>query len=233
MEQRLLKAEHLAAIGEAASMVAHDLRNPLQGITGAADVLRGESLTAHEKSEMLRVIVSSVEYAEATVRDLLDYSREIHLRRVEVTPKAISQSALHAIKVPSNIKVHDTSQEQPAISVDPDRMKRVFINLIENAIDAMPRGGTFTIDTKESNGHMEISVSDTGTGIPENIMETLWKPMQTTKAKGMGLGLPIVKRIVEAHGGEISVKTRPGEGTTFMIRLPIKDANIAQIAQTT
>jgi PAS domain S-box-containing protein len=232
MEQRLLKAEHLAAIGETASMVAHDLRNPLQGITGAAYVLRGESLTVDEKNEMLRVIESSVEYAEATVRDLLDYSREIHLERVEVPPKAISQSALQAVKVPGNVKVHDMSREQPTISVDPDRMKRVFINLIENAIDAMPRGGTLTIYTKESNGYVEITVADTGTGIPEKIMENLWKPLQTTKARGMGLGLPIVKRIVDAHSGEISVEAKSGEGTTFTIRLPIKVPNIAQIPQT-
>jgi PAS domain S-box-containing protein len=232
MEQRLLKAEHLAAIGETASMVAHDLRNPLQGITGAAYVLRGESLTVDEKNEMLRIIKSSVEYAESTVRDLLDYSGEIHLQRVEVPPKSMSQSALQTVKVPGNVQVLDMSREEPAISVDPDRMKRVFINLIENAIDAMPGGGTITIETKESNGHLEITVSDTGTGIPEKIMKNLWKPMQTTKAKGMGLGLPIVKRIVEAHDGEISVEAKSGEGTTFTIRLPIKDANLAQIAQT-
>jgi PAS domain S-box-containing protein len=228
MEQRLLKAEHLAAIGETASMVAHDLRNPLQGITGAASVLRGEALTVDEKNRMLRVIGSSVEYAQATVRDLLDYSREIYLQLVEVSPRSMSQSALQAVRVPGNVEVLDMSQEQPAISVDPDRMKRVFINLIENAIDAMPTGGTITITTKESDGHLEITISDTGTGIPEKIMENLWKPMQTTKAKGLGLGLSIVKRIVEAHGGQISAKAKSGEGTTFTIRLPIKDANIAQ-----
>jgi PAS domain S-box-containing protein len=226
--KKLRETERLAAIGETASMVAHDLRNPLQGITGATYVLRGESLTVDEKNEMLQLIQSSVEYAEATVRDLLDYSREIHLEQVEVSPKSMSQSALQAVKVPGNVQVQDMSQEQPAISVDPDRMKRVFINLIGNAIDAMPTGGTLTITTKQSNGHLEITISDTGTGIPEKIMKNLWKPMQTTKTKGMGLGLPIVKRIVDAHGGQISVEAKPGEGTTFTIRLPINDANTAQ-----
>jgi PAS domain S-box-containing protein len=227
LEERLIRSEHLAAIGETASMVAHDLRNPLQGITGAAYVLRGDSLTVDEKNRMLHVIERSVEYAEATVRDLMDYSREIQLERAEVSPKSISQSALQAVRVPGNVKVQDMSKEQPKISVDPDMMKRFFINLVENAIDAMPKGGTITIDTQESNGYMEITISDTGTGMPEKVMENLWKPLQTTKAKGMGLGLPIVKRIVDAHGGEIAVKTRSGEGTTFTIRLPIKIASKA------
>ena len=222
MEERLLKAERMATIGETAAMVAHDLRNPLQGITSAVYVLKNNSLTADQENEMFQIIGSSVEYAEAIVRDLMDYSREIHLARAESQPREIIQSALEAVKVPSNVEVRDLSQEQPAISVDPDRMKRVFINLIENAVDATPQGGTLTIQTTELNGHMEIKVSDTGTGMPKKIMENLWIPMQTTKSKGMGLGLPIVKRIIDAHGGEITVNSRQGEGTTFIIRLPIK-----------
>lgn len=230
MEQRLLKAEHLAAIGETASMVAHDLRNPLQGITGATYLLRKESLTADERNEMLQLIDSSVEHAETTVRDLLDYSRKLNLACVETSPKDIIRNALHVAKVPDNIKVQDLSQTQPAIYVDPDRMKRVFINLIENAIDAMPGGGTLTISTSESNGHLGIAVSDTGTGISKEIMDNLWKPLQTTKAKGMGLGLPIVKRIVDAHGGDVSVETKFREGTTFTIRLPMKVQIVEQPA---
>ena len=222
MEQRLLRAEHLAAIGETASMVAHDLRNPLQGIITAAHVLKDERLMADEKKAMIQLIEGSVEYAEATVRDLLDYSRELHLACVEASPRDLVQSALHAVIVPDNVKVQDFSQKEPAVYVDPDRIKRVFINLAENAFEAMPAGGAFIIRTKESDGHLQFSVSDTGRGMPDEIMENLWKPLQTTKAKGMGLGLPIVKRIITAHRGDISIETKPGEGTTFTIRLPIK-----------
>jgi PAS domain S-box-containing protein len=224
--KKLREAERMAAIGEMAAMVAHDLRNPLQGIIGAADILKDKSLTVDEKNEMLQLIESSVEYAEATVRDLMDYSREIYLEHVEVPPKAIIQSALRAVKVPGNVKVQDMSQEQPRISVDPDRMKRVFINLIENAIDAMLGGGTLTIASKQAGNCLEVTISDTGTGISHEIMENLWKPLQTTKAKGMGLGLPIVKRIVDAHGGSISVATKIGKGTTISILLPFKTTGV-------
>ena len=115
--------------------------------------------------------------------------------------------------------------------VDLDRMKRAFVNLIENAVDAMPDGGTVTISTKESNGFLEIAFADTGPGLPKEIMENLWKPLQTTKAKGMGLGLPIVKRIVDAHGGDVSVNSRTGEGTTFTIRLALKQKQVEALGQ--
>jgi len=118
--------------------------------------------------------------------------------------------------------VHDLSEDQPTLRVDPDRMKRVFINLIENAIDAMPQGGTLTVSSRKFDGNVEIALTDSGSGISEKVMGNLWKPFQTTKAKGLGLGLAICKHIVDAHGGTIYVKSKAGEDTTVTIRLPIK-----------
>ena len=229
MEMRLLKAEHLAGVGETASMIAHDLRNPLQGIAGATHLLRNETLTIEERNEMLQLIENDVEYSDGIVKDLLDYSRAFHLIPIETTPRNITGSALETVRVPDKIKVQNQSQDQPIITADPDRMKRVFVNLIGNAIDAMPRGGILTIESKESNGFVEIAISDTGTGMAREVMENLWKPLQTTKAKGMGVGLAICKRIVDAHGGEISVESKTGEGTTFTIRLPIKPKVVSSV----
>jgi PAS domain S-box-containing protein len=222
MEQRLKEAEHLAGIGEAAAMVGHDLRNPLQGIAGAVHVLGNVSLSAKERDEMLQLIQNCVEYSDGIVKDLLDYARPLELARVETTPKEIATRAIQMVQIPGRIKVQDLSQERPKISVDMDRMKRAFVNLVENAIDAMPGGGTLTVTSNESSGGLEISISDTGAGMSKDVMGNLWKPLQTTKAKGMGMGLSIAKRIVDAHGGEISVESKTGEGTTFTIRLPIK-----------
>jgi signal transduction histidine kinase len=220
--KELREAERMAAIGETAAMVSHDLRNPLQGIMGAAYLLRGESLTADKKNEMIQLIENNLKYADAIVKDLLDYARKITLVAAETTPKDIIESALKSIRLPENVKVEDLSQKQPIITVDTDRIKRTFINLIGNAVDAMPGGGTITISSKEGNGYVDFAISDTGTGIAKEIMENLWKPLHTTKTKGMGLGLPIAKRIIDSHGGEISVESKIGEGTTFKIRLPIK-----------
>jgi len=220
--KKLRAAERLAAVGETAAMVGQDLRNPLQGIAGALYLLKQESLTARERNEMLQLIQDNVEYSDAIVRDLSDYSAEIQLKLVETTLKSITRGAMRAVKVPEKVTVQDLSEDYPAIRVDPDKMRRVFINLIENAIGAMPQGGTLTISSKQSNGDVEIALSDTGSGMPKKVIENLWKPLQTTKAKGLGLGLAICKRITDAHGGTINVKSKTGEGTTITIRLPIK-----------
>jgi len=207
-------------------MVGHDLRNPLQGITSALHLLRDESLTLKERNEVLQLVQNSVEYAESIVRDLSDYSAEIQLNLAEASPKWTVTQALAGVKIPSVITVRDMSTEDPKWRIDTDRMRRVMINLIQNAIDAMTNGGTLTITSMESNGNVEIEVSDTGSGMSERIMQNLWKPLQTTKSKGMGLGLAICKRIVNAHGGDITVKSKSGEGTTFTIRLPISTGEV-------
>jgi PAS domain S-box-containing protein len=220
--ERLLNAERLAGILDTASMVAHDLRNPLQGIAAAAYVLKTDPLAKEERDEMIQLIENSVEYSDGIVKDLLDYSRTFQLALVEITPKEIVLKALQAVKVPEIVKIQDMSHEQPIISVDPDRIKRVLVNLFENAVDSMPQGGSLTISTAESNGSVEITISDTGNGIPKEIIENLWNPLHTTKAKGMGMGLAICKRLVDAHGGDISVRSKTEEGTTVTIHLPIR-----------
>jgi PAS domain S-box-containing protein len=221
-EQRLQQAEHLAAIGETAAMVGHDLRNPLQGIAGAAYLLQHETLAEEERNELLQLIHDCVKYSDGIVNELLDYSRTLQPALTETTPKEIITNALQAVQVPDKIEVQDQSQQQPIIAIDSDMMKRVFVNLIENAFDAMPRGGTLTIGSRQSNEFVEVTISDTGAGISKEAVENLWKPLQTTKSRGMGLGLSICRRIIDAHGGNVSVDSKPGKGTTFTVQLPIK-----------
>jgi len=224
IEEKLAKSQRLAAIGETAAMVGHDLRNPLQGITSATYLLREDNLTREERNKALSLIDDSVDRASQIVSDLLDYSSEIHLAPAEISPKEVVRSALETVKIPDTIQLHNHSQEQPGVMVDLEKMRRVFINLITNAVDAMPNGGILTISSRQSKHFIEIAISDTGTGLDQQILENLWKPLQTTKTKGMGLGLPIVKRIIDAHGGEVLVESKTGLGTTFTIRLPIKSA---------
>ncbi|HMK84185.1 MAG TPA: PAS domain S-box protein, partial [Candidatus Bathyarchaeia archaeon] len=227
MEDHLREVERLAAIGETAAMVGHDLRNPLQAIAGALHLLKQEPLTPNERNEMLQVIEKSLQYSDIIIRDLSDYSAEIRLNLGEATPRSITRDAIGAVKVPQNVLVQDLSEDQPILRVDPERMGRVFINLIQNAIDAMPEGGTLIISSKKSEGNVEITLTDTGSGIQENVMKNLGKPLQTTKAKGLGLGLAICKRILNAHGGNMSAKSQTGS-TTLTIQLPIKPAEVKQ-----
>jgi PAS domain S-box-containing protein len=222
MEQRLQQSERLAAVGETAAMVGHDLRNPLQGIAGALHLLKQDSLTEREKAEVLEVMQKSLEYSDAIIRDLSDYAMELQLSPTETSPKMIVASALRSVKIPANILLQDLSEDYPKFRADADRLRRVFVNLIENALDAMLGAGTLTIGSRLVEGGMEIAVTDTGSGIPEKVLNNPWKPLQTTKAKGLGLGLAICKRIVDAHGGSISLKSKVAEGTTVTVRLPIK-----------
>jgi PAS domain S-box-containing protein len=221
MEQRLQQAERLAAIGETAAMVGHDLRNPLQGIAGALHLLKQDPLSADERREILQVIEKSLAYADSIVRDLSDYSAGIQLGLTDATPKSIVGEAMRAVKIPPNVEVRNSCEDRPTFRCDVARLRRVFVNLIDNAIDSMPEGGRLSISSRQVGETVEMVVSDTGSGMAEKVATNLWKPFQTTKAKGLGLGLSISKRIVDAHGGVISVESKAGEGTTITTRLPI------------
>jgi PAS domain S-box-containing protein len=226
MEERLLKAERLAAIGETAAMVGHDLRNPLQAISTATYVLKKESTpSADEKTrEMFEVIEDSVAYSDRIVRDLLEYSQEFELELSEATPKLIASDAIRQVEIPKNITISDLTSDEPKIRVDTTKIRRIFVNLIEDAVDAMPDGGKLTIVSNRSDNFLMVKFADTGPGIPETVLRDLWKPLITTKPKGIGLGLAICKRIAEAHGGSITVESKVGEGTTFTLRLPISNS---------
>ena len=224
LEAQLVKSQRLAAIGETAAMVGHDLRNPLQGITGAAYNIRRNLRNAPDPStkEMLAVIDNGVQHANGIINDLLEFSREMQLQLVPTTPKSIVRQTLTDVKIPNNITVEDTTADAPEILADEPKIKRVLTNLIQNAIDAMPEGGKLSILSMNTQQEVSISVRDTGFGITQDMMKKIWTPLYTTKAKGIGLGLPICRRIIEAHGGTISIESTVGKGTTFTLKLPIQ-----------
>ena len=224
MEKKLREAERLAAIGETTAMVGHDLRNPLTGITGAVYILKTISNMKKDgkAKEFLDLIERNVEYSDKIISDLLNYSAELHLNLTTTNPKSIISDALRFMPIPKGIHVTDMSRSDTQLIADAEKLRRVAVNLITNAVDAMPEGGTLTISSRQSNGDVEIAFSDTGIGMTKETLEKLGTPLFTTKAKGMGFGLPIVRRIVEAHGGSIFVESTVGKGSTFKVRLPIR-----------
>jgi len=223
-QKRLLKAERLATMGELARMVGHDLRNPLTGIAGATYYLKSKlgDRISHKSREMLHLIERDIEYSNKIINDLLEYSGEIQLDIKTISLKQIFMEALALVKIPTNISVTDLIDERQRLEVDPDKMKRVFVNLIKNSIHAMPSGGKLQIQSRESNGKLSIKFTDTGIGISGKAIGKIWTPLFTTKAKGMGLGLSICKRLVEVHGGVISAKSIIGKGTTITIEIPVR-----------
>ena len=128
-------------------------------------------------------------------------------------------------QIPKNVKLISELDRLPEIKADKNQMKRVFLNLTSNALQAMENGGTLTVSTKTANGFVEVSFKDTGAGIAKENMKKLFTPLFTTKAKGMGMGLPICKKFVESHGGSIEVETEEGKGSTFRVKLPLSQEN--------
>jgi signal transduction histidine kinase len=171
--------------------------------------------------EMLELIEKGIENSNKIINDLLEYSREMKLELTQTNLKSILKEALGFIEIPKNVQILDETDSELKMKVDAERMLRVFTNIIKNAVDAMPQGGKLTIESKKSVDNWEIAFSDTGIGMTKCMLEKIWSPLFTTKAKGMGFGLSICKRMVEAHGGKISVESAIAKGTALKIAIPI------------
>ncbi|MEM2688379.1 MAG: PAS domain S-box protein [Candidatus Bathyarchaeia archaeon] len=224
IQDRLLRAQRLAVVGELAGMVGHDLRNPLASMAGAAYYLKRRLSQTEDRKvmEMLNLIERNISYSNKIINDLLDYSGEVKLDITEVSPRALVEEALASVEIPSNIHVVKIVRDSPKLRADFEKVKRILANLIRNAVDAMPRGGTLTISCGRKGGKVEFAVSDTGVGMSKETMKKIWTPLFTTKAKGMGFGLSICKRFVEAHGGTITAESALGKGSTFTVTLPLE-----------
>jgi PAS domain S-box-containing protein len=228
-QEQLLKAARMATIGEVTAMVGHDLRNPLQVVVNTLYIAkkRTASLPPAEKeslTELHKTIAEQLTYMNKIVSDLQDYARPIVPQLVSTSLPQLITSTLSTLTVPDNVKVSILIPEDfPEMMFDPDLMRRVFTNLITNALQAMPEGGQLTINTCFDNEAMFISVEDTGVGIPKENLDKMFKPLFTTKSKGQGFGLPVCKRIVEAHGGSIMLESQVGKGSTFTVKMPKRE----------
>jgi signal transduction histidine kinase len=223
--KQLKDSERLAAIGQTAGMVGHDIRNPLQAISGDLYLIR-EELRSMPKSEAMEESVEAIEentaYINKIVSDLQDYTRPLTPNIVEINIKDLINSTLIVVNIPENIKTEVTIQENLSLKVDPTYLRRALTNLTTNAVQAMPNGGKLTIKVLSNKDRTIISVKDSGVGIPEEAKPNLFKPLFTTKPKGQGLGLAVVKRLTEALGGTVTFESQEGKGTKFIIELPLE-----------
>ena len=224
MENQLLTTERLAAIGELATMVGHDLRNPLTGIVGAAYFLKMRlgSQMSKKELEMLELIEKDIEYSNKIVNDLLDFSRDIRLNKVKTSVNSVVKETLSRLQISKRVKISNQTGKTSAVFVDVHQMTRVFENIIKNALDAMPTGGRLEIRSEKKGKWLCVVFRDTGEGIPKENLSKLGSPLFTTKAKGVGMGLAICRRLVEAHGGSVSIESEPGAGTCVTVTLPVE-----------
>ena len=243
LQAEMSRQERLAALGGMAAVLAHEIRNPLGGIKGVAQFLKERRPGAEDQAEMMQAIVVEATRLERLVNDLLTYARprppDRHPTDLAITlheAMAFTQPAAEAAVVKVRL---DADEPTPCVVADPEQMKQLIVNLVLNAVQAMPKGGVLTVTARRrkpgfggesrmpasaaptrADGGVEIGVEDTGPGIPEADVERIFEPFYTTRAKGTGLGLAICRQIAEAHGGSIRVARTGPEGTRIEVLLP-------------
>jgi two-component system, NtrC family, sensor histidine kinase HydH len=224
-QREMLRAEQLAAVGQLAASVAHEVRNPLTSVKMLVELAirprDPKPLTAND----LRVIHGEVTRLEQTVQSFLDFARLPKPRRVACDVREVAAAAVELVRARAgqqNVEVNVRCPDQPVrAALDPDQLRTVLVNLCLNALDAMPRGGCLTIALDPApDGEIALVVTDTGPGIDPEMFGRLFTPFASTKPTGTGLGLSLSRRIVEEHGGHLTADNRPTGGARFTIRLP-------------
>ena len=224
LEAKLIRAEHLAEIGQLAASLAHEIKNPLAGISGAIQVI-GDSMGENNPHRgIVHEILGQIARLDATVKDLLLYARPSRPKAREVKLDSLVARVLMLIREePTVRRVHvdyEASNGEAVLYADEGQMEQLLLNLILNAAHASDEGSTITVETRPHGQFTRLMVSDSGHGMKPEVLSKAVEPFFTTKAKGTGLGLAICRRIVESHGGTINLESEVGKGTTVCIDLP-------------
>jgi len=232
MEERVLQSERLAAVGNTVTHIAHEIKNPLIIIGGfARQLLKTPNLDV-KASRKLSMIAEEVSHLEEMVAEMRDFVRRPPALKRPGQILDTLQEALelfHDAFEEHHITMHQVQEAPlPQLFFDPRQMRQVFLNLLKNALEAMPQGGEIIITTRVREPHVEISFTDTGQGMSPDVADNIFQPYFTTKEKGTGLGLAICQSIIQEHGGAISVASTPGQGTAFTIKLPLAESSLAQ-----
>jgi two-component system, NtrC family, sensor histidine kinase HydH len=227
-EAQVRRAERLAALGQLSAGLAHEIRNPLSTIKGSAEMLlKNVDANGAVAHELAGFISTEVDRTNALVTRFLDFARPLalHLEKTEITEvidEAVAQVEKHT--PPLDVSIYKNySPDIPPLLLDRQLIERVLYNLILNAAQASPARSSVTVKTRQLGETLEISVIDRGTGIAPKDRESIFNPFFTTKSSGVGLGLAIVSKIVDEHGGQIDVESEPGAGSVFRVFLPVRD----------
>ena len=241
LEEEKRRLDRLATLGEMSASVAHEVRNPLASIKTSMQMLVDDLITSIEEEvpfsssmnleaqESISVVLKEVERLDSIVRDLLSFARPRQMHLVPCNLAELSDHVLGFMQVQcaeAGVEVHRLYQDVALPRADIAQMEQVLFNLFTNALQAMPEGGILTVASHvvsegQSQQWLEFMVSDTGVGIQSNQLERIFQPFFTTRAHGIGLGLPITRRLIEDHRGTMKVESQPGYGARFIIRLPL------------
>ena len=225
-QERLVRKEKLAVLGELSGSVAHELRNPLGIIKNSVFFLRlTQKLVDDKAKEHLALIEREIKRSDRIIGELLDYAKEPTAQTERTSVRSLIDSSLENVDIPDAIELivdlEVDGREPKDVEVDPGQIERVLGNLLSNAAQAMPEGGTLTVDCKTLETESWIRVRDTGVGIEDEDLDKVFEPLFTRKIYGIGLGLPLSLRYVRMNGGRLECESRVGEGTTFHLYLPL------------
>lgn len=237
LNQKLIRTETLSAVGNLASAVSHEISTPLGIVLGYVQVLISELEKDDPKQEDLRTIEKEAMRCKSIIEALLNFARPLSSEKISINLNHILEEILEFINFQPSLKKKITVNKMfapnlPATIADPGQLKQVFLNLIMNALQAMPQGGELTVSTQantgsykgQGDGSIRIDITDTGKGIPAHLLNKIFEPFFTTKEdEGTGLGLAISYRIIEEHNGTITVVSQENKGTTFTITLPLRN----------
>lgn len=233
--QQLLQSSKLASIGELATNIAHEINNPLTSILGFATLLLKDTAESDPRRKDLKIIESEAMRSRDIVRNLLDFARSKEPKREPVEINEVIRNTLALIRYyaeKSNILIKEAYQEVPKVSVDVNQMKQVFVNIIKNALEAMPQGGQLWIKTQwlPKERQVEILFEDSGCGIHPDHLSKIFDPFFTTKSEilGTGVGLAVSSGIIKRHGGEVQVESTLGQGSRFYVRLPLNNEEMVR-----
>jgi two-component system sensor histidine kinase HydH len=228
-ERKLQHAERLSLMGQMTASIAHEIKNPLGSIKGAAQILKGDNLSNAEKNEFTDIIEKETDRLNHVVTDFLSYARPTPTNFTEVDICEILNSAQKQLRYQAekqNILIDMNQERVPAIKADPDKLRQVILNIMLNAFHAMPEGGNISVSCSlrdEKPKRVEIEMADNGHGIPSGDLAKIFDPFFSTKSRGTGLGLATTQAIIRDHKGEIRAESKEGEGTKFIISLPVSD----------
>ncbi|HXP45635.1 MAG TPA: ATP-binding protein, partial [Terriglobales bacterium] len=225
---QMSRAEHLATLGELATGLAHEIRNPLAGIAGVMDIIGRDLPETSPAREVLGEVQQEILQIKRILSDLLETARPRppDFRATDLnstTERAVSLARQQTISRPIEIKL-SRAHELPPVEHDAGQIQQVLLNLLLNAIQAIDDAGNIRVRVSSEDGFATVAISDTGRGIPPEHLANIFRPFFTTKKRGTGLGLSLVSRIVEAHGGRVQVASTPGQGSQFMVWLPFHHA---------
>jgi two-component system sensor histidine kinase HydH len=227
LQDEIRRKEKLAAVGSLAAGIAHEIRNPLSSIKGVAAYFGDRFAETVEDKELAGVMVREVDRLNRVISELLEFARPSELKLKQTNVNELLEHSIRLVRQDAksnNIEVDlSLSEDLPRVVLDPDRFSQALLNLYLNGIQTMDEGGVLSVKTTlGEDGNIRVAIADTGKGIDPDEVNKVFDPYFTTKSKGTGLGLAIVHKIVEAHNGEIKIRSTPGRGTVFTLVIPVQ-----------